>query len=222
MADLRTTDLTSNVMSLSQVKADSNELADKQRLAQTIIDNISAEIDQKGQSLTREKELKSRTDRQRPVCIRLEIAGPARLYGRPWQRELLDTMKAALVSIDQVTEEYMSYVFEHLETAIKSSSDEQISRVTEILQVTQLAVRDLLEDPGSRKWKFIMQQLDMHARSRLDRSGADEGNKSETQASVMAGPNLERESGHGEVNEAILNLKKEVKRLSARVQALED
>lgn len=175
MADLEVGDSQLNVKNFERINADVNHLVQRQNSAKRAIDNTNAQIEIKGPSVVLEKESKYWAKTKRSICMRTDLAVSVvgssvkdltELSRDPPSvmaiKDLLDSieeftnetsmeiLKAALVVVRTGNESTCNEVLEDLKMAFESLSEEHLPRTTEILQKTQLAIRDLAMDPFDR------------------------------------------------------------------------
>lgn len=160
---------------LLRIKVDTKDLSRQQREAQQTIDRIKVQIDREGPTVTLEAQLEAELAQQKSVCIRSDIA--VSIVGMSIEdltrnsqdppavsavRKLLNSMEyldndVSLETVDLVmvvqtdnTAESLTDVYEDLNSASESAPMSSGLKTTQILQETQLAIRELATNPTTR------------------------------------------------------------------------
>lgn len=176
MADLGVGNSEVNAKNLLRIKADFKHLIKEQDLAKRIIDDTNSQIELEGPGISLEERLKCWIPAEHSIVLRKNIAvsvvgqcvedltevsrDPPSVMAIKALLESIDnfteetsleTLNATLVVIQDGDESMYIDVLEDLEKATESLSEKHILRTTEVLQATQLAVRDLAMDPSDRR-----------------------------------------------------------------------
>lgn len=160
---------------LLRIKTDTKELSRQQSEAQQKIDAIKVQIDKEGPTATLEARMDEEVATQKSICIRSDIAlsiigasikdlardsqdPPSVVAVRKLLNSLeyldnevsLESVKMVLAVQTQYSADSLTDVFEDLESTFKSTSKGSNPKTTEIVQETQLPIRELATEPWAR------------------------------------------------------------------------